>query len=375
MFLTSAIAPSSVINGETGHSSASSPLSSSTWKEDDIKNLPAQLPNLQRLVLSSRNGTYSQISAQLLTSTLLNAHTSLDYLVLDGVDLPKRSFNNTLFGIQRSPAAPVLHHLKAVWTPTCYIRGFSGVLRPDIHLFLDALTTLGLISRQTLLTLDLPHYWKISEHWQSDVYATLKLPSLEIFGIMLSHSQHNNHTVDDGTHLRTRELLDALAPCARLRALHITYGEPELREWYSLRREHLSAALICFLRDHFSRTPPAHPHLEELKLTVAYWAKDVKRAWSPVISQLAAVLCDRARYPSFRRLHVCKLVAINQNDSDRSDLDAARRIVSGLFSAFAVPGVELIVDAEFLFGDTAEKEDMRLDSDADIEGDTGMGRA
>ncbi|KAH9940144.1 uncharacterized protein BXZ73DRAFT_99141 [Epithele typhae] len=188
----------------------------------------------------------------------------------------------------------------------------------------------------------------------------LNFPNLEQFGVFLYHSFHP--TIDDGTHQRTRELLDALASCSRLRSLHITHGEPETRPFYSLRRPVLSSARVDLLRDHFSRTPPAHPHLEELKITITYWAKDVERAWAAVISQLAAALCDRARYPAFRRLCVCKAVAFDRTPGPHDpDLEAARRICSRLFSGFAVPGVEVVVEAKVLFGEFAEKEDFGLD--------------
>ncbi|KAH9940159.1 uncharacterized protein BXZ73DRAFT_99157 [Epithele typhae] len=325
------------------------------WKKEDLQDWPSQFPKLREIYFLSPDGNMSHLPLKQLVSALLHAPSTLEHLTLGGVDIPANSVRK-LSGIKRKRTSPTIRHLTAFYDFLAYNRGNPGVIRPDIGILLDALVHCGLISRPTLLTLDLPHYWDISEPWDRTLPDdSLNFANLETFGVMLCHSQDDDPDYDDGTHIRTRELMDALASCSRLRVLHITYGEPEFRtndDRHLLRHKYLSDALIRILVDHFSQTPVPHPGLEELKFTITYWIKDVERVWTPAIPELARVLCDRARYPVFRRVSVTKAVTEDPYAREEPpDEDTVCENCKRVFAAFEAQGVELEVEMEVMHTD------------------------
>ncbi|KAH9940205.1 uncharacterized protein BXZ73DRAFT_75800 [Epithele typhae] len=341
------------------------------WEKADVEHWPALFPNLRKLSLYDPFSTPSAVSLPLLVETLLGAPASLHTLDLGGVDVGTPNFlarpESLTYsaGKQGRASPPHLLHLIAQFNAIPYIRGDPGVIRPTISRLLDTLVDAGIFSPETLVTLDMPQYWNIGRQWKAFNYT---FPSLERFGVSFSHPQHLDPAVDDGRHLNTRKLLEVLAPSTRLRFLEIIYGEPEARPDRSLRRERLSDVFIIILNDHFSRSPIPHPAIEELRITLTYWAEDIDRAWSPVIQQLAATLGDRTRYPAFQRIRVHALLPAAYSTAPDDDLlDAPREICTRLFAPFAGAGVEVAVDANWMIGDDDEDSDDYYDDSDDID--------
>ncbi|KAH9940211.1 uncharacterized protein BXZ73DRAFT_75804 [Epithele typhae] len=325
----------------------------SAWTGDDIVGWSSVFPNLERLVFIEPGASPSLISLRTLLYILLNAPPRLHTLLLRGVDITTREPDPPVVITTPSGTPPCLRHITVEINYATYLGGVTDIVRADIRLLFNTLARHGLVSPQTLVTLDLPLFWDFAN--DSPTFDTT-LVNLEHLGVLLSHPRW--FLEDDPS---TDHFLEVLASFPRLRVLDITYGEPDFRLTRSLRGPTLSDTLVRALADHFSRAPALHPELEELRITLTYRAEDIARAWStPALPQLAATLADRGRHPSFRFVHARVIVPASAASRDFRQVFMSRGICARLFAAFVAPGVDVGINAEFGIEEDGSGSDGRL---------------
>ncbi|KAH9917916.1 uncharacterized protein BXZ73DRAFT_105436 [Epithele typhae] len=331
----------------------------STYDKDIVEDWTVRFPNLRQIIFVASSTMPSLLPLPLLVSTLRRLpRLSFNTLTLRGVDVTSTCGAARAVNVPQNVEdcqLPCILHLAADFHHTSYLRGTPSVGRMNACALLDELIRHRLLSRESLITLDLPQYWTLSTiKW--DAFDG-NFPSLQHFSVLLSHSQSlDSLHDDDGTHENTRRLLDALTGCPNLRSLHIIYGEPERRrDWHTVRDSALaSPALVDILTAHFARARAPHPRLEELRLTLAYDGEDVEDVWghARTLPRLAATLADGARYPAFRRVRVRSLVPASlEYRAFARALETPREACARLFEVFAEHGVEVEVEAGYMWGD------------------------
>ncbi|KAH9940168.1 uncharacterized protein BXZ73DRAFT_99167 [Epithele typhae] len=214
------------------------------------------------------------------------------------------------------------------------------------HLFFTVLKQFAFISMKGLKTVDIPRLlpWG-NPHASRAVLSSIDTSRLERFGVFIA--EYNQGLMPAS--LQMRNMLQGISGFTSLRHLDISYMNLSCYKHAYLTAANLSLQpfLIDALHEHFALAPALHPDMAKITLRVLYPIVALVEPWTPAVARLAATLCNRAKYPRFRHLHLQSVVRkCSTGWPWDASLEETREIGLRLFSAFEEKGVEVEVEAK-----------------------------
>ncbi|KAH9940204.1 uncharacterized protein BXZ73DRAFT_99200 [Epithele typhae] len=340
------------------------------WQLQHIPEWMSLLLNLRTLILRSTHNTWSNIS----DTTIRHALSLVPFvstLVLDQVALqtPDSLVLSASIPSPSTGGTPIseisLKHLICTAFPITVNENLSSPSPPHIPRLLRRLTDMGLTGLHTL-EVGWSSSWGPATSGTASAAPT-ELRDLERFCVRfrkpndaydrqtqgMRSTLHTILFMDSSTENDMRATFRAIASSARLRSLGVTLGDTQ-HDFVRANSRKASPSLLTSLSAHLSETPPPHPDLEILEITLAVPHRSLNSAWDSAARELARVLGDGLRYPRFclvrLRLFMREAAArdVRKGGSAVLSPDELKKRGLLLLEPFASQGVDVKVDVTVL---------------------------